>query len=162
MENFSLNRTITPGTYPLAEVFQGLEQSTPLVQTFADALPDVLATTDVKIVDGDENLYMYVDDDGSIVMGLDHLLKSDDRVIYLDLVHELVHIKQFREGRNLFDEQFAYVDRPTEIEAYTVAVSEAKRLGMSRGEILDYLYVEWVSNEDVLRLALRCGLDVEG
>ncbi len=145
----------------MQDVFQGLENVTELIKIFRDALPDVLATTDVKIID-DPELYMYIDDaDGSIVIGLEHLQSGDAKTLYLDIIHELVHIKQHNEGQELFDEKHEYIGRPTEIEAYTVTVREAKRIGMSTGEILDYLYVEWITNNDVLLLAKNIGLEVD-
>ncbi|MGI0041478.1 MAG: hypothetical protein ACRD94_05885 [Nitrosopumilaceae archaeon] len=97
-------------------------------------------------------------DDASIVIGLDHLQKSDSKILYLDIVHELVHVKQQRSGLDLYDKLYSYVDRPTEIEAYEIAVREAKRLGMDNKEILDYLHVEWMTPEEHKRLASHVGI----
>ncbi len=36
----------------------------------------------------------------------------------------------------------AYVDRPTEIEAYQTTVAEAKRIGMTDEQIIEYLKTE--------------------
>jgi len=72
--------------------------------------------------------------------------------LYLDVIHELVHIKQFLQGRNLFDSKYSYVDRPTEIEAYRCCVEEARKIGMSEAAIAEYLYVEWISRADHARL----------
>jgi hypothetical protein len=69
------------------------------------------------------------------------------------VIHELVHIKQFMDGKELFDENYTYVERPTEIEAYRYAVKEAKRLGMDDTKILEYLKTEWMSDEDLKQLA---------
>ncbi len=161
MDDFRINRDVEEGRYALHDVFQGLENVTALVGLYKDALPDILATTEIRIVKGEKDLYMYIDDaDGSIVVGLEHLQQSDTRTLYLDIIHELVHVKQHHAGIELFDDKYEYIDRPTEIEAYTTAIKEAQRLGMSQAEILDYLYVEWITNDDVLQLARRCGLNV--
>jgi hypothetical protein len=81
-------------------------------------------------------------------------MNNGDRIdIYLDLIHELVHVKQFMEGKELFDSRYDYIDRPTEIEAYQHAVEEAKNLGLSDEKICKYLKTEWMSNEDLKRLA---------
>jgi hypothetical protein len=64
------------------------------------------------------------------------------------VLHELAHVKQFREGKELYDRRFAYFERPTEIEAYAVAVEEARRIGMGKEEIVEYLKVEWVTEEE--------------
>src|SRR3989442_8063858 len=61
-------------------------------------------------------------------------LTGKRRDIYLDVVHELVHVRQFREGKQLFPEGFNYPDAPTEIEAYKVCIAEGRRLGMTDRE----------------------------
>lgn len=97
-------------------------------------------------------------EDATVVVSPKHLKDSDHVTLYLDIVHELVHVKQQRQGLDLYDKSYSYVDRPTEIEAYVVAVEEAKRLGMDHDKILDYLHVEWISHEEHKRLAENVGL----
>ena len=98
--------------------------------------------------------YMYIDDtNGHLVVSLRYLNKGDKIDIYLDLIHELVHVKQFLEGKNLFDSKYSYVDRPTELEAYAYIVKEARRLGLSDKRIISYLETEWISPVDLKRLA---------
>ena len=63
------------------------------------------------------------------------------------------YIRQLREGRELFDARYEYVERPTEVEAYRYTVKEARRLGLSDERILEYLKTEWMSTEDLKRLA---------
>ena len=102
---------------------------------------------------------MYIDDAaGNVVAGLDYLRSGDERVLYLDILHELTHIRQRHEGKELWDRRYAYVDRPTELEAYAVAVKEARRLRMSDREIADYLRVEWTSRADHERLCEHLGV----
>ena len=98
--------------------------------------------------------------DASIVVGRDHLKNSEKNILYLDIIHELVHVKQQRQGLDLYDESYVYVDRPTEIEAYKITVEEAKNLGMNDHEIFDYLYVEWISSIEHKRLASRVGIQI--
>jgi hypothetical protein len=96
---------------------------------------------------------MWVDEEsGCICISFDYLANADERYIYLDMVHELVHIKQRLDGMKLFDRTYSYVERPTEVEAYKIAVEEAKRIGMRENEILFYLSVEWVNHEDRIKL----------
>ena len=102
--------------------------------------------------------YLRVDDEtGNIVVSSEYLRTGDERYLYLDVIHELVHIRQFMEGKELFDRRYSYVDRPTEIEAYSASVREARRIGMRKEEILDYLKVEWVTEEEFQRLLLAVG-----
>ncbi len=103
--------------------------------------------------------YMYVnDEDGSLVLSIEYLRKGDDRYLYLDIIHELIHVKQFLDGRELFDQNYAYVDRPTELEAYKFTVEEARKLGMSDEAIAEYLYVEWITRTDHRRLLKTLGV----
>ncbi|MCW3984649.1 MAG: hypothetical protein NWE96_11780 [Candidatus Bathyarchaeota archaeon] len=98
--------------------------------------------------------YMYVDGaDGHLVISKSYLNRGNKTDIYLDLIHELCHVKQFMAGKELFDPRYEYVDRPTEIEAYRYTVQEAKRLGLSEERIRHYLRTEWMSQEDFERLA---------
>ncbi len=155
-----INRDVKAGTYTLSEIFDGLRQSDIIKQIFKTRkeLDEVFSRIDVIVEEKDH--YMYVkNEDGSIVVGLEHLQKSNSRVLYLDIVHELVHVRQQKAGLDLYDKSYSYVDRPTEIEAYKIAVSEAKRLGMSDKEILDYLQVEWITQEEHKRLAIHVGVN---
>jgi hypothetical protein len=147
------------GSYRLDEIFTNLKNAQILLKIFEtqDTLDDVFENT-VVIVD-DSAHYMHVtNDDASIVIGKKHLHNSEKKILYLDIVHELVHVKQQRQGRDLYDKSYSYVDRPTEIEAYVIAVEEARRLGMDDDEIFDYLYVEWISETEHKRLASQVGI----
>ena len=98
--------------------------------------------------------YMYVDSSNGHLVVSARYLKSGDKVdIYLDLIHELCHVRQLIEGKELFDPQYSYVERPTEIEAYRYTVKEARRLGLSDERICDYLKTEWMSARDLKGLA---------
>ena len=154
-----INRNITPGDYTLVDIFDGLKEVAILIQVFKtrEELDDVFLKTKVIVEESDH--YMYVkNNDASIVIGFQHLQNSDSKILYLDIIHELVHVMQQRQGLDLYDKSYAYVDRPTEIEAYEIAVLEAKNLGMNKEEILDYLLVEWITTEEHKRLASRVGL----
>ncbi|HEV2193628.1 MAG TPA: hypothetical protein VGR54_08440 [Nitrosopumilaceae archaeon] len=154
-----INRNITPGDYLLAEIFDGLQEMDILTKVFKtkEELDDVFLKTKVIVEESDH--YMYVkNDDASIVIGFGHLQNSDSKILYLDIVHELVHVMQQRLGLDLYNKSYAYVDRPTEIEAYEIAVLEAKNLGMNDEEILDYLLVDWITPEEHKRLASHVGL----
>lgn len=157
-----VNRDIKSGIYSLDEIFNGLKNSPILMDVFKtqNELDDVFSKTSVIVEEKDH--YMFVkNEDATIVIGFNHLKKSDTKILYLDIVHELVHVKQQRAGLDLYDEDYSYVDRPTEIEAYEVAVKEAKRLGMNDEEIMDYLFVEWITPQEHKRLASHMGLDIK-
>jgi hypothetical protein len=68
-------------------------------------------------------------------------------------------VKQYMDGKELFDGNYEYVDRPTEIEAYRYTVQEARRLGLSDRRICKYLKTEWMSQEDLRKLAKHLQVD---
>jgi hypothetical protein len=97
--------------------------------------------------------YCWVDDDvPCIVLSADYYRDGEDLDLYLDLLHELTHLRQVAEGKNVWDESVAYVDRPTEIEGYAVAIEEGRRLGMTDKDVLRHLSNPWMSAADVERL----------
>jgi len=150
---------VQDGSYSLEEIFVNLKKVEILLKIFKtnEILDDVFENTTVIV--NNSTHYMHVqNDDASIVVGRDHLKNSEKIILYLDIIHELVHVKQQRQGLDLYDKTYAYVDRPTEIEAYGIAVEEARRLGMNDKEIFDYLHVEWISSDEHKRLASSVGV----
>ena len=139
------------------ELFQGFEKVAAVKHIFGAKTKQTLKS--VRILFSTKKGYLHVDNDtGDIIISSPYLQTAAERDFYLDLIHELVHVKQFKEGKDLFDKKYSYVDRPTEIEAYTVAVDEARRIGMTEPEIVDYLKVEWVDDEDFKRLLRALGV----
>lgn len=159
MNGFEVKRDIEIGVHKLPEIFKGLENVDALKKVFGgpEQLKDALENLPVRITKREG--YMWVDEENShICISFDYLSKADERHIYLDMVHELVHIKQMMDGKELFDKSYSYVERPTEIEAYKITVGEAKRIGMSDTEIMYYLSVEWIGHEDRVKLLTTVGM----
>ncbi len=147
-----IQRNAETQTHPFTDYFQGFEKVEAVRRIFGDKTDDVLRSLRVEFV-GSRRTYMHVSDlDGHLVIGAYYLNNGDMLDIYLDIIHELVHVKQFMDGKELFESRFDYVDRPTEVEAYGVVVDEARRLGLSDKRICDYLWNEWMSDEDIRRL----------
>jgi hypothetical protein len=141
-------------THPFTDYFQGFEKVEAIRQIFGDKTDEVLSNLRVEFVSS-RRAYMGVSDvDGHLIVGAHYLKDGDITEIYLDVIHELVHLKQFTDGKELFESRYNYVDRPTEIEAYEVAVKEARRLGLSEKQIYTYLRTEWMTDEEFKRLAI--------
>jgi hypothetical protein len=133
------------------DYFKGYEKVSAVRGIFGDKTDEVLRTLKVEFIGFG---YMGVDDiDGHLLVNARYLKTGDKTEIYLDIIHELCHVKQFMDGKELFDPHYEYVDRPTEIEAYRYTVKEARRLGLSDKRILTYLKTEWMSHKDLARLA---------
>ncbi len=97
--------------------------------------------------------YVWVDDEApAIVLAERYYRRGSPRDLYLDLLHELTHLRQLAEGQRLWDETFHYVDRPTEIEGYAVAIEEGRRLGMTEAALARHLSNPWMTAADVARL----------
>jgi len=129
------------------DYFEGFEKVQAVRNVFGEETDAVLANLKVEFI---SLRFMYMgirDEDGSIIIGTYHLRHSDLRTLYLDIVHELFHVKQWREDRRYFEEEHRkfmgnrslYFASPIEVPAYRHTVREAERIGMSRDEIVEHL-----------------------
>ena len=160
LKSFRVNRDLPAGRYVLPQVFAGLEDVQILNRCIHDSSlhRKILGETEVTLATNGTR-YMHVnDEDGSLVVGLKYLRDADERYLYLDIIHELIHVKQYLDGRALFDDEYSYADRPTEIEAYRCTVEEGRRLGMPDEEIARYLYVEWITGKEFTRMLKTLGV----
>lgn len=158
--NVQIEREVGPGTVPFCNVFIGFERVGAVKAIFGDQTKKILSELNVEVADG--RGYMHINaENGSIVVNSQYLREGEEMHVYLDVIHELVHIKQHKEGRELWDRRFAYVDRPTEIEAYKAAVKEARRIGLKGDELVEYLKVEWVNEKEFLRMLRTLGVKAQ-
>jgi len=161
MIRITINRALDPGRYEVTEVFEGLERSPGLRRFLPDDKERERFLAETHVVVTREDTYMWTDDeDGHVNVGLDYLREGEAVYIYLDILHEMVHVRQFREGKELFPTKIEYIDRQTEVEAYMFAVEEARLLGLTDERIFDYLEVEWISKKEHESLARRLGVKV--
>ena len=157
----NINRKATYGQYNLSDIFPDIGQNPILLIIFTTAAEVNTVLSNTPVIVSDKPRYMKVDNgDGSILIGIKHLQHSDAAILYLDIIHELVHVKQHRRGLDLYDRTKAYVDRQTEFDAYALTVEEARRICFTEKQILDYLSVEWITPEEHRRLAKKLKVDV--
>ena len=141
------------------DYFKGFERSQAVRGIFGDETERVLGNLKVEFTCFG---YMGVDDnDGHMFVNKSYLNSGDRTEVYLDVVHELCHVKQHLDGRELFDRQSDYVNNPTEVEAYRYTVQEAKRLGLSDKQILRYLQMEWMTDADLKCLVENIGIELK-
>jgi len=148
---------IKGATYSFTDYFKGFEKVEAIRRVFGEKTAEALRNLTVEFtwLGG----YMWVNGvDGHLMISSRYLRDGDRLDIYLDLVHELVHVKQFLDGKELFDSNYNYVDRPTEVEAYRFSVQEARRLGLSDERICSYLKTEWMTGADLKKLADALGV----
>jgi len=143
------------------DYFKGFQAVPAVREIFGQQTDEVLASVQVEFLNVRSDYIWVSDEDGHLIANANYLKHGETRAIYLDVIHELVHVKQFRDGREIsleFGKRFEYVDRPTEIEAYRHTIKEARRLGMTDEEIINYLKVTWLDEEEVRRLARHLGV----
>jgi hypothetical protein len=159
-DTFIINREIDNGIHKLTNVFKGLQYSPAFLKQFKTdkEVSRFLENANVRVTDS--GWYMYVDpSDGYVVVNRKYLLEGEPSDLYLDIIHELVHVRQWLEGKDLFDRHYEYGERPTELEAYAVVVKEAKRIGMPGKDIIEYLHVPWISKEELQSMVKRLGVE---
>lgn len=161
VRSFRVRRSAFVGEYKLTDVFSGLETSTALRKVFGSKaqMAKILRHLKLRVERGDSGLWLDRDT-GTICIGSKHLSSAKNDFLYLDVIHVLVHVKQFLEGRELYDQAFEYVDRPTELEAYRTTVAEARRVGMKEWEILSYLRMDAVDDSELGKLMEKIGVKV--
>jgi hypothetical protein len=157
-ERLSLPDVQIPGDvpimkYPFMDYFKGFEKVPTVREIFGSGTDKVLADLRVEFFSSRFGYMGVSNEDGHLIVSAHYLKNGDPVNKYLDVIHELVHVRQFREGKPLFDETYEYHERPTELEAYRHAVKEARRLGMSDAGIFEYLKVDWMSEDEVRKLA---------
>jgi len=142
-----IERNAVLGRSPFTRVFGGFEKVKAVRAIFGRRTDKVLGNLSVEVTNG--RGYMRINDvKGSIVINSKYLKEGKEMDVYLDVIHELVHIRQHHEGKELWDKDHKYTDRPTEIEAYRAAVKEARRLGLSEEQLVEYLKVEWITDDE--------------
>lgn len=152
-----IDRSAAPGSFHFTSLFKGFEGVGAVRRIFGDQTEAILDELMVEVIES--RGYLRINDgSGSIMVNSKYLKEGPELYLYLDVIHELVHIRQHREGKELWDRSYSYVDRPTEIEAYKATVEEARRIGLKRVELVDYLRVEWVSEEEFSRFLVTLGV----
>jgi hypothetical protein len=169
--------SLAAGRHRLLDVFRGFERTVPFRKYPGDDR-GILATarnTWAEVQDGPGWMYvappktpleirragfrMVETRDDVIVVSRSHLVNSPRMDVYLDIVHEFLHILQRRQGRIIWPKaKLAYVDRPTEIEAYAYSVAEARRLAVPDRYLREYLKVTWIRRAEYLRLLENVGV----
>ena len=159
VKSFRVKKSAPAGEYKLSEVFAGLESSSALLKVFGtkSQMTKILKHLKLRIERNDSGLWLDRDT-GTICIGSKHLATAKSDFLYLDVIHVLVHVRQFLEGKELYDQAFEYVDRPTELEAYRTTVAEARRVGMDEDEILKYLRLDAVDDSELGKLMEKIGV----
>ncbi len=148
-----LERSLSPGNHPYLAILPRVARSPALKRICSDpeARARLLEGAWVQIRGG--RGYAFVDVEVPCIVVSEWYYREGEACdLYLDLLHELTHLRQLGEGLDLWDERFDYVERPTEIEGYAVAIEEGRRLGMTDEDVIRHLSNPWMTEKDVHRL----------
>jgi hypothetical protein len=176
-KEFAPRSQLVAGRHRLLEVFPGLEETVPFRKYPGDddRILAVARETWAEVTDGPGYMYvapprtppeiraagfrMVETTDDVIVIGGSHLRNSPRMYVYLDIIHEFLHILQRKQGRIIWPRaSLAYPDRPTEIEAYSFSIAEARRLDVPDSYLRRYLKAPWMSQAENLRLLRNVGV----
>jgi hypothetical protein len=174
---FRPNKSLPVGRYPFLHVFVGLEDTVPFRKYPGDDRRTLRTAqqTSVELTDGPGWMYvapprtppevraagfrMVETLEDVIVVSRSHFVNSPRMDVYLDVIHEFLHILQRKQGREIWPRrQIPYADRPTEVEAYSYSIAEARRLGVPDSYLREYLRVTWLGKTEYTRLMRNVGV----
>lgn len=153
-----INRKVTKSVCNFKEHFRNFENMEVVERIFGEATQDVLDNLEVEF--DCDTLYMRVDYDGRLLINPEYFQNGNFTDIYLDVVHELVHVKQVLNGKNC-NHALPYVERPLEIEAYRMAVEEARALGLDEDRIISYLDCDLINDQELKQLVAALKINGE-
>ncbi|MDA4128744.1 MAG: hypothetical protein OK422_04765 [Thaumarchaeota archaeon] len=159
LSGFKVRRDVRTGEQKFIGVFSGLDNSPTLLRVFGSKTNMLKIAQHLKLKVEDSDWGLWLDrDTGTVCVGRRYLQTALVGFLYLDVIHVLVHVKQFLEGKELYDQTFEYVDRPTELEAYRYTIEEARRMGMNEEQILKYLRIDAVDDSELGKLMEKIGV----
>ncbi len=93
-----MKRDIESGTYYFLDLFTGFEKLEEVKQVFGKDTEAILGKLKVEVFPR-EGFMGVSDEDGHIFASQSYLNTGANWSVYLDVVHELVHVRQFMEGK---------------------------------------------------------------
>jgi hypothetical protein len=146
-------RSLPSGDHPYLRLLPRIEESPVVRRIESPQTPFGVLVNGARVRIRQREGYCYVDIAiPAIVLSEGYYQSGNPIDLYLDMAHELTHLRQLSEGHNLWDHSLHYVDRPTEIEGFAVAVEEGLRLGMPEDEIIRHLSNPWLDESETARL----------
>jgi hypothetical protein len=96
-----LYRDVSVPIFRFIDFFKGFEKVDAVKKIFGDETEQVLSDFKIEFFSfGSARALLGVNDqNGHLFMNADYLKRGDAREIYLDVIHELVHVKQFMDGK---------------------------------------------------------------
>ncbi len=162
-----INRNAPPPTLlAFKQFFKGFEGVPAVRKVFGEETEQMLENLKVEFCSTRFGYMAVSHKDAHLIVSAWHLKNSDTRTLYLDIVHELFHVGQFRNEKDSFITGYehlvrnptSYFTNPIEIAAYKHTVEEALRIGTTVADITEYLQVPWASPSSFRTFLKRIGL----
>ena len=132
MEGVKIRRDVQNHRFQFKDYFKGFEKCPAVRAIFGVKTDDVLDELEIEF-SSRRGGYMGVNgEDGCLIINVQHLKNSDERTLYLDVVHELVHVKQFRDGKNLFDPNYEAKFEQSSKDAHKLGINLEVALFLSK------------------------------
>ncbi len=146
-------RGLAAGVHPYLRILPRVLESPAIIRILQDGARAAAFVGQARVRVSSELGYAYVDVEArEIVLAKRYYATGSSLDLYLDLLHELTHLRQLAEGLDVWDESFPYPSRPTEVEAYAVAVEEGRRLGMDEAALIEHVTNPCLSESEVKEL----------
>ena len=104
--NVEIVRDVPVRLYPLTSFFMGFDGVKALQGLIGSSTRRVLKGMKVEFYSARWGFMGVNDKDGHILISSHHMKHSPLRTLYIDIIHDLYNIKQYREGKKLFLEDF--------------------------------------------------------
>ena len=115
-------RRLPPGDHAYLELLPHVDRSPAMARALPELAQRARLLREAKVQLRGGRGYAFIDVEAPcIVLSEWYYREGADLDLYMDLLHELTHLRQLEEGFDLWDERFAYVDRPTEVEGYATS-----------------------------------------
>jgi hypothetical protein len=96
MEGVTIRRDAPISLHPFTDFFQGFEKLDAVIGIFGPRTLETLRNLKVEFFSSRWGYMAVNDKDGHILVSAHYLQEGDERDIYLDVVHELVHVRVSR------------------------------------------------------------------
>jgi hypothetical protein len=101
LNDVTIIRDVPTKLFRFTDYFKGFEKVPAVRSLFGDKTEEILGNLMVEFFSSRFG-YMGVSDvDGHLLVSTYHLKHSELKTLYLDIIHELYHLKQFLEGKQL-------------------------------------------------------------
>lgn len=137
-----INRDVRVPAYRFTDYFVGFEKLPAVRALLGEEARGVLGGLRVAFSPGPFGFITLNDEDGNLEVGSQYLREGDERLMYMDIILCLNLLKRSsRKESASVTERESFGRDPAVIEAYKLAVAEARRIGTPDADILEHVSI---------------------